>query len=782
MTLAIGLVLAILLIALVLFVTEWVRMDLVALLVLSALALGGLVTPAEAFSGFSNPAVITVWAMFIMSEGLARTGIAEGIGRRIAHAAGTSEVRMITLFMLVGGGMSAFMNNIGVAALLVPVAVEVARRSGVAPSRLLMPLAYGTLLGGTMTLIGTPPNLLIHMSLREAGLPGMGFFQFAWIGLPVLLVGTAFMALAGRHLLPSRALGGDEAPSRDLRSLWQLDERILALRIPEGSAMAGRRIAESGLGSAAGLLVIALERSGHTTALPGADVALRAGDVLLVQGRADRFDRLDRWGGLIHERESPVLHDRLLAATALAEITLAEGSALVGAAIRHRRFRERFGVNLLAIRRGAALRRTRLSDYPVRAGDVLLVQGPPEAIASLREGTDFSGVAVAEGAEALAAFHLDERLFVLRVPDDSPLAGQTLGENQLADAFDFRLLALIRDQQLIETPGSDEVLAPGDLLLIQGREGDLEMLRALQQLERLRDVSPWIGVLNQGTLEYTEAALHPQNRITGQRIAELQFPERYGVQVAAIWRAGQPLRSGLDAMELRPGDGLLFVGPRAALARLEEDENLIVLNPVQTAEIDRTRAPIAGGLMVAVVLAVLAGVAPIAVAAVAGAALMVLTRCLTMDQAYRAIEWRSIFLIAGMLPLGVAMQSSGTATYLSDAALAVLEPLGPWPVIAGFYAITAVGAMVMPNAAIVLLMAPIALVASDGMGISPYPAMLAVALAAASSFASLVAHPANVLVMGPGGYRFADYLRVGLPLTLVVFVLAFVLMPFVWPL
>ncbi len=347
MTLAIALVLAILLVALVLFVTEWIRMDLVALLVLSALALSGLVTPVEAFAGFSNPAVITVWAMFIMSEGLARAGIAEGIGRQIAHVAGTSEVRMITLFMLVGGGLSAFMNNIGVAALLVPVAVEVARRSGVAPSRLLMPLAYGTLLGGMMTLIGTPPNLLIHMSLRKAGLPGMGFFQFAWIGLPALLVGTAFMALVGRHLLPSRVLGGDEDAPRNLRSVWQLDERILALRIPEGSAMAGRSIAESGLGSAAGLLVIALERSGRTKALPAGDMDLQGEDVLLVQGRADRFERLDRWAGLIQECESPILHEKLLAASAHAELTLAETSALVGAPIRHRSFRDQIRVAVL---------------------------------------------------------------------------------------------------------------------------------------------------------------------------------------------------------------------------------------------------------------------------------------------------------------------------------------------------------------------------------------------------------------------------------------------------
>lgn len=235
MTLEIALTLGILVAALILFVTDWLRMDLVALLVLSSLALLGLVSPADAVSGFSNPAVITVWAMFIISEGLTRTGIAEQIGRQVTRVAGRSELRMITIFMLVAGVMSAFMNNIGVAALLLPVAMEVARRGGVAPSRVLMPLAYGTLVGGMMTLIGTPPNLLVSNALREARGEGFGFFDFAWIGVPILLTVTAFMALVGRHMLTRTDTTQSSASQHELRTLYGLQERIVALR------RAGRR-------------------------------------------------------------------------------------------------------------------------------------------------------------------------------------------------------------------------------------------------------------------------------------------------------------------------------------------------------------------------------------------------------------------------------------------------------------------------------------------------------------------------------------------------------------
>ncbi len=202
-------------------------------LVLSSLAVPGLVSPADAVGGFANPAVVTVWAMFIISEGLTRAGIADRIGVQVARVAGRSELRMISIFMLVGGAMSSFMNIIGVAALLMPVAMTVARRGGVAPSRVLMPLAYGTLVGGMMTLIGTPPNLLISDVLREARGQGFGFFDFAWIGLPVLLAATAFMALAGRHLLARTDTTRPAGDEHHLQELYGLQERIAALRLPQ---------------------------------------------------------------------------------------------------------------------------------------------------------------------------------------------------------------------------------------------------------------------------------------------------------------------------------------------------------------------------------------------------------------------------------------------------------------------------------------------------------------------------------------------------------------------
>lgn len=782
MTLEIALTLGILAVALILFVSEWLRMDLVALLVLSSLALLGLVSPAEAVSGFSNPAVITVWAMFIISEGLTRAGIAERIGRQVTRAAGRSELRMIAIFMLVAGVLSSFMNNIGVAALLLPVAMEVARRGGVAPSRVLMPLAYGTLVGGMMTLIGTPPNLLVSNALREARGVGFGFFDFAWIGMPILLVVTLFMALAGRHLLSRINTTQSMASQRELRTLYGLQARIVALRVPDGSLLAGRTLAESALASAARLMVIALTRAGHTVALPSGRTVLRGGDVLLAQGRLDRFELLRRWSSLSIEREAPLLHERLWSQAVLAELVLTEESPLVGQPLRHLEFREQHAANVLALRRGDSVHRTRLAEQRLAGGDRLLVQCSDEALEALRKVPGFELEAPVSEEERRKAWRLDERLFVLRVPRDSAFAGSTLGENHIGDAFDFRLLALFRGGELLDATASEEVVEAGDLLLVQGREEDLDVLRGLQQLVPLKDATPYLRVFDEGQLEMVEATLHPHARIEGTAVVDLKLEERYQVAVAAVWRNGTALRSGVGALALQRGDALLVVGPRERLAALSSDEDLIVLNPIQVQTTDASKAPLAGGLMVLTIGTVLAGWLHISTAAVAGATLMVLTRCLSMEQAYRAIDWRSVFLIAGMLPLGIAMQSSGAAEFLANGMLAVLGPYGPWPVIAGLYACTALATLIVPTAALVLLMAPIALSAAADLGISPLAPVMAIAIAAAASFASPVAHPANVLVMGPGGYRFVDYVKLGLPLTLLVFAVAMLMLPLVWPL
>ncbi|MDZ7667919.1 MAG: SLC13 family permease [Gammaproteobacteria bacterium] len=782
MTVEIALVLMILAGALLLFVTEWVRMDLTALLVLSSLAALGLVSPADAVSGFSNAAVITVLAMFMLSEGLTRSGIADLITRGIAHVAGRGEARMIAVFMLVSGVLSAFMNNIGVATLMLPVAVEVARAGGVVPSRLLMPLAYGTLLGGMMTLIGTPPNLLVSMTMVDGGVAGFSFFDFAWIGLPILLVGTAFVALIGRHLLPQTDTTASVAGQRDLRRQYSLQDRIFALRVPPDCLFVGKTLADTALPSAANLMIIAITRHGRTQALPDRRTVLQPGDVILAQGRRDRFEMLRRWSSLAIEREAPILLKRLWEKSAMAEAVLAEDASLIGDPLQHRQFREQHGANVLAIRRGNTVTRTRLSNMELKAGDRLLVLCAEEALQQLGASSEFSAVSPLTETDLQETYQLDERLFVLRVPKGSEIAGTTLAENRLGDAFDFRMLGILREGELKEWPASDEVVETSDLLLIQGREEDLDVLRGLQQLDELDDAAPYLDVFELGQLELVEATLHPRARLEGRTVGDLQLRERYAVEVAALWRDGEPRRSGLGSMALEAGDALLIVGPKRQLAMLNDDEDLIVLTPVHAKRVDSSKAPLAGGLMLGMVAVAMLGLLPISVAALAAATLMILTRCLTMEQAYAAIEWRTIFVIAGMIPLGVAMQQTGAATFLASGVLGLLGAYGPWAVIAGLYAFATLGTLMIPAAALVLIMAPLALSLATELGVSPAAPLMAVAIAVCASLSSPVSHPANILVMGPGGYKFMDYLKLGLPLQLVVFLVAAALLPWVWPL
>ena len=226
----------------------------------------------------------------------------------------------------------------------------------------------------------------------------------------------------------------------------------------------------------------------------------------------------------------------------------------------------------------------------------------------------------------------------------------------------------------------------------------------------------------------------------------------------------------------------MLLGPREKLQLLDSDTDFLILTPLGRKPPDTRRAPFAALIMLGVVVSVMAGHAPIAVAAVVGCSIMVLTGCLNMEQAYRAIDWRAIFLIAGMLPLGTAMQETGAATYLAAQVMDILGDAGPWAVIGGLYVVTATATMIIPTAALVVLMSPIALSAMGDLGLQPETAMMAIAMAASASFTSPISHPANILVMGPGGYRFVDYLKIGVPLTLVIFVVVMVVLPIFWPL
>ena len=784
MTIEIALVLTILGVALVLFVSEKVRMDVTALIVLGALAVTGLVSPEDAVAGFSNGAVIAVWAMFILSDGLTRTGIANVISRTVLRFAGTSRGTMTVVIMLTGGVLSAFMNNIGVAALMLPVVIEIARRTRVPASKLLMPLAYGCLLGGLTTLIGTPPNLLIAGALQQAGEPTFGLFDFTPIGGGVLVAGTLFVALLGRHLLPSikREEETQRRSQRNLRTQYGLHTRVFEMRVPHHSILVGKTLAQSRIGVAAGLIVIAREQDSKIELMPSRQTVLQGGDKLVVQGRLDRFREFQRWSEVIIEREAPVLEGLMEGQVKLMEVVVEEGSPLAGGLLRHSEFRKAYGANVLAIRRGRLVRRSNLGNVPLRPADTLLLQARPESALELEHSPDFAHSREVDEEKLRDTYQLQDYIFVVRIPLESQLSGDTLERSRLGDAFDFRLLALFRDGDLSVMPEPDQPLRGGDILLIQGRQQDLDVLRGLQELEVQRGGHTHLNAFESDRLGLLEATLEPRSGLAGRPLTEINFRDTYGLELVAVWRHGESIRSNLDQLKLEHGDALLVLGPRERLIVLERDPEFIILTPVTQRALDTRRAPIAGGIMLGVVLSVLAGWLPIYVAAVIGATLMVLSQCLTMEDAYRAIDWRAIFLIAGMLPLGTAMLESGTAAYLAQLTMQYVGPLGPWWVIGGLYIITAAGTLIMPNAALAVVISPIVLSACADLGIAPQTAMMAVAMAASASFASPISHPANLLVMGPGGYRFGDYLRLGLPLTVVVFVTVMVLLPLIWPL
>jgi di/tricarboxylate transporter len=778
MTIEIATVLAIIAVAVILFVSDKLRVDLVALLVLGSLVITQLVTPSEALSGFSNPAVITVWAMFILSGGLTQTGIANRIGKHVLRLAGNDEVRLMLLIMLTAAILSAFMNNVGVAALLLPVVVILARRTKTPPSRLLLPLAIGALLGGLTTLIGTPPNIIVSDALRDANLEPFGLFDFTPVGVVVLLAGLVFMVFIGRRLLPRRD------PTREITStdedsleeMYDLRERLQSIRIPPDSILAGMSLEESQLGLTLGLNVIAVIHNGQTVLSPGPTSILSGNDQLLAIGASDQLADLRRHRVETVERVPLTVNRIKEIGIEITRMILQPDSGMIGKKIKESGLRENFGLHVLAIRRGELFVRSDLPSVVLAAGDCLLVQGTPEHVSIISSET---GIEV-ETANDDDISPLHETLLLVEVPEHSALAGRTLLESRLGEALSLTVLRIVRDDQTLLLPEPEERITPGDRMLVQGTAENIQAIRGLEELEMDR-ARPAIEDLETASIGLTEAVLSPHASLAGKTLNQLHFREKYGLNVLAIWRGGQAFTFDLRDMALRFGDALLLYGPRAKLQMLGSEDDFLVLSEEAQAPLRTKKAPLAIGIMIAVLLSVLLGWLPIAIAAVLGGAFMVLTGVLTMDEAHRYIEWPAVFLIAGMLPLGIAMQNSGAAQYLADGMMGIVGDLGPLAILAGLFILSILASQVMPNAAVVVLMAPIALATAAESNASPYAFLMGVAIAASASFMSPVSHPANILVMGPGGYRFKDYIRVGLPLTILVFVVVMIVLPIVWP-
>jgi di/tricarboxylate transporter len=603
----IALVLGVLVVAIVLFATERLRVDIISMMVLLSLLLLGLIDIDEAFSGFSSPAVITVWAIYIVSAGLFRTGVADFIGQRILNVAGTSEPRLIGTIMLTVGTMSAFMNNIGATAVLLPAVSSIARRAKTSPSRLLIPLSFGSLLGGVTTLIGTPPNLLVSNALREAGLQPFGLFDYTPMGLIVMLSGALYMVIIGRHLLPRRQA------YTDLTESYRVRDYLTEIRVLPGSPLVDKTVVESRLGQDYDLTIV---------------------------GRAES------------QRRPPSVSSQQLPSRGRRRLTM----------------------------RG---------DDHIQESDVLIVRGDLDTILKIKE---------------------------------------------------------------------------------------------TQGLEIVPDVELSDAELTTENTAVAEAIISTRSELVGKTLKELEFREKYRLTVLALWRHGEPIRRKLGDVPLDFADVLLVQGRRDRINLLRTDPNFLLLEPIELERRRTRKAPFALGIFGIMLMSVTAGWLHISAAAVLGAILMVLTNCLTMEEAYEAIEWKSVFLIAGMLPMGIAMAKTGTAKFLADQIIAVVGPLGPQMIMVGLFILTTIITEFMSNAAAAVLVAPIAISAAIGLGADPRAFVMGVGLAASNSFIFPIGHQANVLVFGPGGYKFFDFTRVGLPLTLLIWGLMVFFLPLFWPL
>jgi di/tricarboxylate transporter len=603
-----------------LFVSDRLRLDLVALMSLLALVLSGILTPAQALAGFSDSVVIMIAGLFVVSGALFETGVASRLGRWVGRAAGSDERRLVVLVMLVTALLSGFMSSTGTVAVMLPVVVSLAWRAKLSPSKLLIPMAFASLLGGMLTLIGTAPNVVVSQQLQSQGLPGFNFFAFTPLGTVMLVIGLLFMVLVGRHWLVPRAASSPGGEVEGQPSLQELAERY-------------------------GL-------SAHT---------FRLG--------------------------------------------VSTGTGVVGATLAELRWPERYQVQVLAI--------------------------------------DTEPAAVREGLRSRR--HLD------------------------------------RSKRI----GPDARLEAGDRVLVQGQRDAVEALAAEHGLH-LSETDTTAGGFLPANVAVAEVLPTPRSRWNDQTLAELRFRERFGVQVVGVQRGGAIVTEGLARLRVRFGDTLLVQGSRGAIALLgRERHDAVVISEAAEGEAPApaaARAPVALGIMTAMLVAMTFGWLPTVVAVLVAAVGMVLTRCISMDDAYRAINWESVVLIACILPMATALEVTGGMQLVVDGLVSTVGPYGPFALMAGLFALTSLASQFISNTATTVLLAPIAFQAAESLGVSPYPLLMTVALAASTAFATPVASPVNTLVLGPGKYRFGDFARVGLALQVLVLVATVLLVPLLFPL
>lgn len=554
----------------------------------------------EALTGFSQPVTITLISLFIITRVLDRTGVTRWLTRRILAVSGQSEMRIITLFTLSGAVLGLLMNKVAVGALLLPSAVNAARRKGMKPNKLLMPMVFGTLLGGMATYL-TTANIIVDDLLRaaEPAQPPLNFLDFTPVGGLIAIMGIAYICLIGWRLLPERV---------------PMTEQMLIL--PTGSEL------------------------------------------------------------------------------------------------------EEF-------------------------------------------------------------YQLGERLWEAQIKPWSRFANQTLAETKIGEQFGLSVVAIWHGRQAIFSPSANQIIRPNDILVIVGREDRVFQLGDLG-LEIGRENTN--GHISERGVLFVEAILSPHSRGEGQSLKQLNFRKRYGFTTVALLRDGRSYRTDVADLELKRGDAFLLVGSRANLRKLQNSDMFIVLETdVSDQPLQRIPAAIAISVTAATIILSVLGF-PVYLVSLAGALLLIMLGLLSMEEAYRAIEWQVIFVVAGMYAVSVAMVETGLAQMIGNGVVSLVEPFGPVGLAAGCFLLSTLLTHIMGGQVTALVTGPIAISAALNLGTSPQAIVVATAIGCSAAFLTPLAHSVNMLIVGPGNYQQGDFIRLGFPVLVITFLGIVIGMPLFWKL
>ena len=586
--------------AIFLFITEWIRADLVALLVVLALYVSRILDAKEALSGFSSEPAIVIAGIFVLSGALHVTGLSDTIGAWIGQLAGKGLGRALAVIMPSVALLSAFTHHVTTTAVMLPVTMDIARKQEIPASKLLMPMSFAASLGTAITIIGAPAFLIASTVLQQSGRSGLGIFSIAPIGLSMTFAGTLFVLLAGRFLLPSRQ------GSEDSTKHFRLEDYLTEITVLKDSPLLDKAISEI--------------------------------------------------------ESDPNYHFRAVG----------------------------------LIRKGRRLRAP-FADEPLKEGDVLVVRTTPEELVAIRK-------------EANVELH------PVKLYGADP---RTTNEEQ--------------------SNGEDD-----------------------------------------GTDLFVQAVVAPKSDLAGRTLADIDFRRRYGALVVGLWRKDGWLTQEMSKVKLRPNDVLVLEGSQEGLARVANDNAFLMMVPFHAEPKLRRKAWLAGLIMSLAILAAAFNLLSIEMAAVAGAVAVILAGCIPVNQAYRSIDARIYVFIAGAIPLGAAMQKTGTANLLAGW---LQHTVGGWPdraILLALFAVVAVVTQFMSDSATTALFAPVALALALALGKPPEPFVVTVAMASVVAFLTPIGHHGNLLIYGPGRYRFGDFVKVGTPLTIVCALIVVLLAPLIW--